>query len=467
MNTTKDFVHFYHQLGFEDLPGEVLDKVKYLCLDFLGVAARGAMADSGVAAQRFVKDLNRPGECTVIGTGLRAAGEYAAFANGVASHSLELDDVENESSLHPGVVVFPTAFAAGEMAGCSAKTFITAVVAGYEVIIRLGKGVHPAEHYRHGFHPTATCGVFAATAVASKVFGLTEEQMLNALGIAGSQAAGSMAFLQNGAWTKRFHPGWASHSGILAALLAKTGFTGPDEIIEGKLGFLRSYSDQPNPDRVFEGLGEAFEIMRTSLKPHACCRYMQPPIDGVLDLVTKYQIAPEEVRHITLGILSAGRLLVADPPEQKAHPQNVVDAQFSAPFGAAIAVVKRRAFLDEFSLENLHHPQVRELMKKVSCVTLPELEAEFPKKWKSRVTLSTQDGRILESQIEYPKGDPENPLSWEEVATKFSALVKGIFPGPLQEEIRDRIKALETYPNLRDFTKLLRTSARAFPGDPA
>lgn len=456
MNSTKDFAHFYHQLDFWDLPGEVLHKVKYLCLDFLGVAIRGAVTDSGIAAQKFIKSLNRPGDCTIIGTDFRVAGEYAALANGIASHSLELDDVENESSLHPGVVVFPTALAAAEMVGCDAKTFITAVIVGYDVIIRLGKGINPAEHYRHGFHPTATCGVFAATAVASKIFGLTKEQMLNALGIAGSQAAGSMAYLQNGAWTKRFHPGWAAHSGIIAALLAKTGFTGPDKIIEGRLGFLHSYSDKSNPDRVFEGLGkETFEIMRTSIKPHACCRYMQPPIDGVLDIVTKYHLAPDDIQHITLGILSAGRLLVADPPEQKANPQNSVDAQFSAPFGAAIAVLKQRAFLDEFSLENLHHPQIKELMKKVSCVTMPELEVEFPKKWKSRVRIETRDGRTLESQIEYPKGDPENPLSWEELVVKFSLLVKDIFSDSLQGEIVDKIKTLEGYSNLREFTKLL------------
>ncbi|MCI0529986.1 MAG: MmgE/PrpD family protein [Nitrospira sp.] len=456
MNTTKDFVHFYHQLDFWDLPGEVLNKVKYLCLDFLGVAARGAASDSGRVARRVVEDLNRPGDCTVIGTSCKATGEYAAFANGVASHSLELDDVENESSLHPGVVVFPTAFAAGEMAGCDTRTFITAVVGGYDVIIRLGKGINPAEHYRHGFHPTATCGVFAATAVASKIFGLSEEQMLNAFGIAGSQAAGSMAYLQNGAWTKRFHPGWASHSGILAALLAKNGFTGPHEIIEGRLGFLHSYSDKPSPDRVFEDLGKTLEILRTSIKPHACCRYMQPPIDGVLEIVTKYNLLPQDIQRIILGVLSAGRLLIADPPEQKSNPQNIVDAQFSAPFGAAIAVFKRRAFLDEFSLENLHHPQVKDLMKKVSCVTMPELEAEFPKKWKSRVLIETRDGKTLECSIEYPKGDPENPLSWEEIITKFSMLVKEIFPGSLQGEIIDKIKALEDYSDLRNLIQLLR-----------
>jgi 2-methylcitrate dehydratase PrpD len=455
MNTTKDLVHFYHQLKFRNLPEEVVEKVKDLCLDFLGVVTRGSVSDSGMVSQKFVKDLNRPGEGTIIGTDLKAAGEYAALANGVAAHSLELDDVESESSLHPGVVVFPTAFAAGEMVNCNGEAFIEAVVAGYDVIIRLGKGINPAEHYRHGFHPTATCGVFAATVVASKIFNLTGDQMHHAFGIAGSQSAGSMAYLQNGAWTKRFHPGWASHSGILAALLAKTGFTGPHEIIEGKFGFLRSYSDKPDPDKVFEGLGKNFEIMRTSLKPHACCRYMQPPIDGVLDLVTRYHLTPSDIRHVTLGILSAGRLLVADPPEQKMNPQNIVDAQFSAPFGVAVAVLKRRAFLDEFSLENLHHPQIKELMKKVSCVTMPELEAEFPKKWKSRVILETQDGRTLESQIEYPKGDPENPLSREEIVIKFNTLTRGIFSDSRQGEIVDNIKKLESYTHVKDFTRLL------------
>jgi 2-methylcitrate dehydratase PrpD len=224
---TRSLAKFSAGLTYEDLPPEVVEWAKYLCLDFAGVALNGSTTPSAKAVVEAIEGIERPGPSAIIGTGSRAQPEYAAMANGTAFHSIELDDVNNESSLHPGVVAYPTALAMADVVPVDGKSFITSVVAGYDIMVRLGRALKPAEHYGRGFHPTGTCGAFGAATVAGQLLGLEHESLAYALGIAGSQAAGNLEFLTDGAWTKRLHPGWASHSGIWAALLARSGFVGP------------------------------------------------------------------------------------------------------------------------------------------------------------------------------------------------------------------------------------------------
>lgn len=458
VGATKAMVDFCTGLSHKELPPQVIDRVKYLALDFLGVAARGSRAESSQAVRSFIRDI---GAATsggvIIGTSLRALYQYAALANGAAAHSLELDDVSNESSSHPGVAIFPAALAASELAGGDGRKFMEAVVLGYEVMIRLGKALNPVSHYARGFHPTGTCGAFGATTVAAKILNLDSEQMLNALGIAGSQAAGSMEFLASGAQTKRLHPGWAAHNGIVAALLAREGLTGPATIVEGRFGFLHGYSDSPDPSRFLAGLGESFEVMRVSLKPHACCRYQQGPIDGILKIMKENKLRAPDVKQVKLGILEAGFPIILEPQELKYNPQTVVDAQFSMPFGAALALLYGKAGLDEYTEANLKSPRLRELMSRVLCVADPELDKVYPKQWPASVEIITKDERKLSTKINYPKGDPENPLSWEELIQKFNHLSAPVFSEDRRAEIISRVRSLETEPSISSLSSLLAT----------
>ena len=260
--------------------------------------------------------------------------EYAALANGIAAHGIEMDDVNNESSLHAAVTVFPTALAMADLAAVTGKSFITAVVVGYDVATRLGRALKPAAHYRRGFHPTATCGTFAAATVAARLFGLKADGIASALGIAGSQAAGNLEFLAEGAWTKRVQAGWPAHCGIWAGLLARAGYVGPATIIEGRDGFLHDYSDESDPGLVLPDLGQVFHATRTSIKPHACCRYNQGPIDCLLDLKRRYDFEVEDVKEVRVGLLTAAYNTVAVPQEEKRNPFNIVDVQFSMPFAS-------------------------------------------------------------------------------------------------------------------------------------
>jgi len=451
MGITQELAKYCSGLKFRQLPEEVIDRVKYFFLDFIGVACRGSREDSSQSMYRFVREMDRGAKNGVlIGTKERAPYLYAALANGTSSHAIEMDDVNNEASLHPGVVIFPSALATCEMVSATGKSFIEAVVLGYEVMIRLGKALGPENSYRRGFHPTATCGTFGSSVAASKIMGLKEEKMTGAMGIAGSQAAGSMEYLAQGAWTKRFHAGWAAHSGMIAAHLARKGFRGPTSIIEGRDGFLHAYSNGADSSKVLEGIGSGFEILHTSVKPHACCRYMQPPIDGILKIVKENDLQPDQVAKVKLGLLRAGAPLIAEPKENKYNPQSIVDAQFSMPFGAAVALLYRRAGLNEFHPSKIRSEEVRQMMKQVEYFVDLDLDRTFPKQWGATAEILTKDGKRYFTKIEYPKGDPENPLSWEEMIEKFHDLSSRVLTRGRRSKIVDQVRRLE---EIRDFHK--------------
>lgn len=456
MGITQDLARFCSELKYPQLPGEVVDRVKYLFLDFIGVTCRGSKENSSKSMYRFVKEMRCGHQVgVIIGTKERAPYVYAALANGVSSHAIEMDDVNNEASLHPGVVVFPAALATSEMVGTTGENFIEAVVLGYEVTVRLGKALGPENHYRRGFHPTATCGTFGSSVVASKIMGLKTEGITNAMGIAGSQTSGSMEFLAQGAWTKRFHAGWAAHSGMIAAQLARKGFQGPTSIIEGRDGFLRAYSDGSDESEVLRRVGLGFEILRTSVKPYACCRYMQPPIDGILKIVSENDLQPDQVEKVNLGILKAGFPIIVEPKEVKYNPQSIVDAQFSMPFGAAVAILYRKAGLKEFHSSKIRSEEVKRMMKRVECIEDPDLERTYPKKWCATVEILTKNGKRYFTKIEYCKGDPENPLSWEELIEKFHDLTGRFMTKERRLKIVDQVRALEEVKDLRKWSPLL------------
>lgn len=461
---TADFATFCATLRSEHLPDTVRDRVRYLLLDHLAVTLRGSLLPSSLAAYQMVSTMGMGtlSKGTIFGRSEVAEAAWAAFANGVAAHGLEMDDVENRSSLHPGVVVFPAALALSEQLGSSAADFYAAVVAGYEVTLRVGAALNPASAYERGFHPTAVCGTFGAAAASARLLGLTPEQTTMALGIAGSMAAGSMAYLHDGAWTKRLHPGWASHAGITAARLAAAGFIGPTAIFESPYGFLHAYSSLSDSSQLARPANDTYAIMDVSIKPYACCRYMHGPIDCLLNMRHEYQFDLQHIAHVRCGVLSGGRGLIADPIEQKRLPENVVDAQFSMPFGAAIALLTGQAGLSVFSEARLRETPVRSLMQKVACYTSPDLDTHYPAEWRASAEIQLDDGQSYHATVRYPLGDPHNPLSWEQLEARFSELVTPVIPDTeKQRAIITRIKGLDNVEQM-GWSSLLTT--RKVPG---
>lgn len=420
---SRELVGFLHGVTAGNLPGEVLDRARYFLLDYLSVAVRGSQEESARCVQRMIARSGVTGCATVIGTPLRTSPPLAALANGASSHGIEMDDTHSGGSIHLGTTMYSVALALSEMLPeTTQERFLAAVVAGYEAAARIAMAAQAAEQYRLGFHPTPTCGVFGAAITASKLLDLTPDRMQAAVGIAGSMAAGSMEFLAEGAWTKRIHPGLAARNGIEAAMLAGEGFTGPLHILEGRDGFLHGYSRKPIPDLLTEDLGRSWEILRTAVKPHACCRYMQGPIDAVLAIMREHNVDPDRIQSIEVAVLEAGWGIVSEPRQKKYHPEGVVDAQFSMPFGAAVAALRGKAGLDEFTLDQIQSPEIRRMMGKVTLVKDRRIEETFPREWPARAAITLKDGRSFEKFVRYPKGDPENPLSWDEMADKFRLL---------------------------------------------
>src|SRR5262245_12534926 len=373
------------------LPPAVLARACDLLLDFLGVALGGSGEPSSIALRRGLRRLGPAGDSVVLGVAERLTAPHAALANGAAAHALEMDDTHQGGSIHLGAGVFPTVLAAAQLVGSAGDATLRAAVAGYEVAARLAMALGPAEQYARGFHPTGTCGAFGAATAAGLLLGLDAEGLCRALGIAGSQASGSMGFPTDGAWTKRLHPGWAASAGLHAAALAEAGFRAPASIVEGRFGFLHAYSGSATTEPLAPGRA-SLELMQTGVKPHACCRYMQAPIDAVLGLRSAHAVDPDAVERIEVAIVAAGFPIVCEPVDRKRRPRSVVDQQFSLPFGIAVALARGAASPDEFVPEASDDPLVTRLMERVVAVRDPALDAQYPRVWPAWVRVTLRDG---------------------------------------------------------------------------
>ena len=394
-------------LRWQELPQVVVQRSKELFLDFLGVACGGRLAESAGPLLR----AGAVGEATVVGERELYPPHYAALLNGALAHSQDFDDTHREGVLHPGAPIFAALLALAEAHHLPGSQFLTAAVAGYEVSGRLGRAHGEAVHAR-GFHPTATTGLFGATAAAARLLGLERRVLLDAWGLNLSQAAGSLQFLENGAWNKRVHVGLAAHNALVALALAAEGVVGAADPFGGRFGYYFSYADgQADLEGALADLGQSFEVLRTAIKPYPCCRYNHAVIDGLVELAREHGLGPQEVTAVEVGLPPAGMPLVADPEVPKKAPANVVDAQFSVYFAAVIALLE-----GGFTWQSYHRlddPLVRDLMARVRAYPCPlgELGA--------RVAIITPTGGRLEREVPLAKGEPERPLSWEELLAKF------------------------------------------------
>jgi 2-methylcitrate dehydratase PrpD len=422
MLTTSALAGFTSCLTFADLPPDVVNRTRLLVLDCVGNMVR-ARRDSEstpalLAAVRAIGLANGKARVFADSEGYSPAG--AVLVNATLAHSLDFDDTHAAAIVHPGASVIPAALAAAEITGASGAETLTATVAGYEVALRLALALPAGAHYDRGFHPSATCGVFGAAASAARVFKLDEAQTASAFGIALSQAAGSLQFLANGAWTKRFQVGWAGMGGFVAATLAREGFKGAAQPIEGEYGFLRSYAPAPQPGRVMEDIGQTWELMQTGLKPYPSCRWGHAGIDAAIAMRAQYGLRVQDIDAVTLGISRAGMSLVGEPADRKIHPANIVDAQFSGPFVIAAALTTGRMEWDSYGL--LEDPAIHALMARVRCENDPEMEAEFPLNMSGKLTVRLK-GKTLTKTVIVPKGEPANFLSNAELSAKYSSLV--------------------------------------------
>ncbi len=415
-------------LRFEDLPASVVRHATNLVLDLLGSMIGSKRIESSRIAAELALELGGPEESTVIGYRRKVAAPNAAFANAVQSYAFDFADDHNESNAHPSVATIPVSLALGERLRASGREVLVAIALGNEVVCRLGAAFLGKMYYQ-GFHPTSTCGTFGAAVSASRLLQLDVRHTVWSLGIAGSQAAGLMAWNTAGSYTKRLQAGHPAWSGMVSALLAQKGFDGPPEIIEGTDGFLQAYSfnRQYDASRITEGLGKIWTFATSSIKVYPCCRYSGGHLDACLDIYARYHPDPARIRRVLIRSSDYTIRLLAAP--RKRDPQTVVDAQFSMPWQAAIALIDGRIDLDTFTEENLYRPDVRALMPRVEWVCDEEFERRYPEHYSCAVTVTMEDGQEYTSVVDDPKGDYRNPVTQEELEAKFMALAR--------REIRD------------------------------
>jgi 2-methylcitrate dehydratase PrpD len=455
---TRELVTALHGLTFEALPGPVVAKAKELFLDYLGYASTAAKEEPAAILWDTVIELGGRPECTVIGHAPRTSCLNAALVNGAMGHMAELDDTHRHTQSHVGDSVIPAALAIAERRQLGGKPLLGALVAGYEAAIRIGESVMPT-HYVKGWHPSGTVNTFGAAVAAGKLLGLDPDRLLHAVGLAGAQAAGNFAHIQARGMAKDFNPGRAAANGVLAALLAQRGFSASTDVIENERGFWRLYADNVVPACLTEGLGTRFEILEVAHKPAPGCRCLHSSRDATLDLCERHGIAAPDIERITLRIYTQGAKWV-DDPEPWSPGKGMYGPRFSAQFNAALAALEgrpgiRRLFEQDYMAQKLDDPAVRELMGKVTVVHDDVLMREFPHKWASVVEITTRDGRTVSQRVDYPKGEPENPMSHAELVDKYRILAGKVFSEERVEGILEAAEGLESLLDCNALTRLL------------
>jgi 2-methylcitrate dehydratase PrpD len=356
------------------------------------------------------------------------------MANAAASHVAEQDDVHNGSVFHPATVVFPAALAVAQALGASGPQLLTAAVAGYEVGIRVGEFLGRS-HYKV-FHTTGTAGTLAAAAAVGKLLGLDAAQMQHAFGSAGTQSAGLWEFLRTAADSKQLHTAHAAAAGLMAAYLAKDGFTGAAQILEGPQGMAAGMSSDANPARLIDGLGTRWATAETSFKFHASCRHTHPAADALLQVMQTHKLQPEDLARVVTQVHQSA-LDVLGPV---LNPTTVHQSKFS--MGTVLALVARfgHAGLVEFA-QHFQDEATQQLRDRVEMVLDEEVEQAYPQRWIGKVTVYTADGRVLRGRVDEPKGDPGNTLSRDEITAKALRLA-AFSGGATAAEMQTAVDAL-------------------------
>ena len=453
---TRELARFVAGLSYDNLPEEVRARVKALALDLTGIMVRARhQAESTPAMVAATRWLGLGGgACTVVGDADGYAPPGAAMLNGTLAHSLDFDDTHASASLHPSAPIVPAALAAAEMTGADGRALIAAIVAGYEVQIRLSLALDPAAHYDQGFHPTATCGAFGAAAAAGRLLGLDAEGHANAFGIVLSMSAGSMQYLVNGAWTKRSHVGHAAMCGLMAATLAREDYKGAADALEGKWGFLHAYAPRSDSGKAVADLGRRWETMKIAVKPYPSCRYGHAPLDGILGLAREHRIQADEIQEVEIGLPEPGWKLIGDPESAKQSPKSVVDGQFSMAFCAAVALRKGGFAWDDYA-QQLGDGATLALCKRVKTRVDAKAQADFPAEMAGSVRIKTARG-TFETYVRVPKGEPANFLTAAELRAKFDGLTAPYLSAGRRDELAAAILALEQAKDIASVLRLTR-----------
>ena len=416
-SAARRLARFVAGVSLDDVPADVVMAASQLALDTLGNALAASREDFGRAVLGVAERLGGGPESTLLGSSARVAAANAVLANATLAHGLDFDDTREDAIVHTGCVAVTTAMAAGEAVGASGRAVLEALIASVEVMCRVGLAVPGALHARH-FHPTSITSSFAAAAVTAKLHKLSEDQLVHAFGICGSQASGIIEYLADGSWTKRLHPGWGAHAGVIATLLARGGFTGPTTVLEGEHGLYAAFAgghDRGRLEALLGSLGRTWELTELTLKPYPCGSIAQPYMDCAMRL--RARVRPQEIVAIRCRTAAGPVPRLWEPLAAKHAPPNGYAAKFSLPYLLATILVRGRAGLAEFTDEAARAADVLTIARRVTY----ELDAtiDYPRQFVGDVEITLTDGRVLRERQDRPRGGPDAPLTHAEIESKF------------------------------------------------
>ncbi len=449
---TRELARFAAELTYEKIPPPVIEHIKLCLLDTLGCGLFGSTLPWAKIVTDFARELGGKQESTVWGRHLKVSAPNAALANGTAVHSFELDDLHKTSIVHPGAVAVPPALALAENLGdCDGKEFLTAVVAGYEVAIRVGMSVG-TPHLQRGFHPTGTNGTFGAGAAAGRIIRLDPDKMTHTLGIAGTQAAGLMA-AQYSAMVKRMHAGRAAQSGVYAALLAQRGLTGITNILEADYGgYCKVMADVSDLEKLTTGLGEEFEAARVGFKPYAAGGSTHTAHEAVKSIMETNNLNADMIDKITIHATT----VTYHHTSWEYKPEGITAAQMNMQYVVAITALEHDIFIDQFTEEKVNDPRVIEFSRKVEVIPAAELDKLGPEFRHAVIAeIRTTDGRTFSERTDTAKGSDRKPMSSDEVLHKYRILAGKVLSKSRVAALQDAVQNLEKTQNIRELAQLL------------
>ena len=432
----------YANLSAGDIPRKVKDDCRTLVRDYLGVALGGSQTGSGRAARQFVLEVGGKPESTLIGYGDKVPAVHGAFVNAISSHSIELDDVDILALFHFSPPVVSAALAVAEREGSSGEEFLAAVVVGCDMMARASDATNFSLRDR-GYHTTPTCGVFGATIAAARLMGLTAEQTVSALGMAGAQASGLME-MYGPSMQKRFNPGPAARNGVTAAQMAKAGFTGTATIFEGERGFCRAFADEQDFEALTRGLGTDYPV-HIEYKAYSCAR----PIHNAIDCALAVR------RELTEPVSAITRMTMRRHPawahyHLNTRPRTYHEAQVSLPFSVAVGLIEGAAMFPQYQNDKLGDPAILGLMDMLVVVA----DDSLPRGVSCHLTVETAGGAKLEAQIDHPKGSIANPMTEDEMRAKIHILAGPVIGAGQTDQLMAAVGDVERLPAIAPLLQL-------------
>lgn len=456
MTAAERFAEWSAELRLSDIPHDVVAAAKLHLLDVIGCGLAAHALGIATAGREAMRESAGRGESSVIGVSEGWPATQAAFANGMLCHGLDFDDTHADAVCHVSAVMAPAAIAAAEAAAASGADLLVALIAGNEIITRVGMAA-PAAFHRRGFHPTSVCGVFGAAVAAGRLRRLTAAEIGQALGIAGSLAGGILEYLADGSDPKPAHAGAAAQAGLVAASLAAHGGTGPRSVFEGRFGLFAAFADVHAIDLApaLADLGRRWETPRIAFKPYPACHYVHAPMDAAAKAAGSKRLAAEEIREVVLRVPEAAVSIVLEPADAKARPRTAYEAKFSLPYGVAAMLVHGRVDLDSYGDAAIADEAVLSLARKVRYQVVPF--ETFPKALPGGARIVLRDGRVLEAELPHQRGAPENPLGADEVTAKFRKNARLALDDEEVERLERAVLALEDRPRPQEVFAGLRS----------